>query len=382
VGAHHQNGRAEKRIRDLQDLARTSLIQYHRRWPHAVDVRLWPYALRHANYSLNDTPFKGEALAPIEKFSLSTVAPNINQHHLFGCPAYALDGRAQSGKKSPKWETRARLAICIGPSLQHANSVGLVLSLTMGLVSPQFHIKYDDGFETLCHGAARIPSNWQSLAGFEILKATKLKESSILPVAVHQQLDPAIIEALEGDQENEVLVIQDNLIANDDENSSIASVESDESVDEQPIRSVTRSGRTVKAPIRFNDYVAHRCDLIMPLEEEDSKIIHKAFTASSDPDVMYLHQAMSAPDRQQFLDAMESEVKSHTDNVNWLIINKNDVPANHKILPAVWAMRRKRDIDTRNVYKWKARLNIHGGKQEHGINFWATYAPVASWPTI
>jgi Reverse transcriptase (RNA-dependent DNA polymerase) len=34
------------------------------------------------------------------------------------------------------------------------------------------------------------------------------------------------------------------------------------------------------------------------------------------------------------------------------------------------------------VYKWKARLNVDGGKQIHGINFWETYTPVATWTII
>jgi hypothetical protein len=45
-------------------------------------------------------------------------------------------------------------------------------------------------------------------------------------------------------------------------------------------------------------------------------------------------------------------------------------------------MRRKRRISTREVYKWKARLNIDGSKQVKGVNYWQTFAPVASWPTI
>ena len=45
-------------------------------------------------------------------------------------------------------------------------------------------------------------------------------------------------------------------------------------------------------------------------------------------------------------------------------------------------MRRKRRIDTRQVYKWKARLNVHQGQQEHGVNFWETYVPVVSWQTL
>jgi hypothetical protein len=34
------------------------------------------------------------------------------------------------------------------------------------------------------------------------------------------------------------------------------------------------------------------------------------------------------------------------------------------------------------VYKWKARLNLHGGKQEYGLNFWETYSPVVTWATV
>jgi hypothetical protein len=45
-------------------------------------------------------------------------------------------------------------------------------------------------------------------------------------------------------------------------------------------------------------------------------------------------------------------------------------------------MKRKRKIATRKIYKWKARLNIDGSKQEEEVNFWETFAPVASWSTI
>jgi Reverse transcriptase (RNA-dependent DNA polymerase) len=58
------------------------------------------------------------------------------------------------------------------------------------------------------------------------------------------------------------------------------------------------------------------------------------------------------------------------------------VPKEYPFLPAVWAMRRKCDIATQQVYKWKARLNVHGGKQTKGLNYWETYAPVAAWSSI
>jgi hypothetical protein len=45
VNAHHQNGKAEKKIRDLQDAARTMLLHAKQRWPNAVTTHLWPYAI-------------------------------------------------------------------------------------------------------------------------------------------------------------------------------------------------------------------------------------------------------------------------------------------------------------------------------------------------
>ena len=56
VNAHFQNGVAEKRIRDLQDQARTMMLHAKARWPQAISVNLWPYALRMANDVRNSTP--------------------------------------------------------------------------------------------------------------------------------------------------------------------------------------------------------------------------------------------------------------------------------------------------------------------------------------
>ena len=97
---------------------------------------------------------------------------------------------------------------------------------------------------------------------------------------------------------------------------------------------------------------------------------------------MYLDEAMRQPDKIQFQQAMIKEVEAQTENGNWRIISRKDVPKGEPVLPSVWAMRRKRKIATQEVYKWKARLNIHGGKQEYGLNYWETYSPVVTWATV
>ena len=55
----------------------------------------------------------------------------------------------QSGIKGLKWEEHARVGIYIGNSLIHVRNVALVLNTETGLTSPQFHVRFDDLFETV-----------------------------------------------------------------------------------------------------------------------------------------------------------------------------------------------------------------------------------------
>jgi Reverse transcriptase (RNA-dependent DNA polymerase) len=395
VGAHHQNGRAEKRIRDIQDLARTSLIHANLRWPDAVDARLWPYAIRHANESLNRTVFPGKNETPLESFSQTKVMPSMKDSRPFGCPAYVLDGRLQSGDKIGKWASRSRLAIYLGHSSQHARSVALVLSLTTGLVSPQYHVRFDYTFETIRNDRYQPRSCWQVQCGFEVpnipppgLLPRHLPTVSTIPHTEFEDIGDLNINDMEIEN-SEVPTVPTVATVNDRVTESERASETARGDvlqhNHSPTNPIsTRSGRRVQAPARYNDYVAYE-SWVQNTDDRDSEIQYEhplALATSSDPDVMYLQQALKEPDRVEFIKAMEKEVRSHTENSNWKIIKRGSVPKEHTVLPAVWAMRRKRDIATQQVYKWKARLNVHGGKQTKGLNYWETYAPVAAWSSI
>jgi hypothetical protein len=91
---------------------------------------------------------------------------------------------------------------------------------------------------------------------------------------------------------------------------------------------------------------------------------------------------MEATDAEEFKMAMLKEVNAHTENDHWEVWSKANIPENQDVLPAIWAFKRKCRIDTRAVYKHKARLNIHGGKQKHGVKYWETYSPVVNWFSI
>ena len=135
TNAHHQNGKAEIRIKHLQDQARTMLIHATKRWPEAINAHLWPYAMRMACDSINSTPWPSHpnSRTPQQIFSNTLVEENPKHWFHFGCPAYVLDENLQQGRrpkggkvdvKGKNWcvlrEIPPPLKKC-GPSIKHKN---------------------------------------------------------------------------------------------------------------------------------------------------------------------------------------------------------------------------------------------------------------------
>lgn len=167
VGAHHQNGVAENMIKQLTLTARTILLHAQRMWPEYITSMMWPLALLSAADRLNNLHIDLNGETPEMKFSqVSGNSTRLANFHPFGCPCYILDARLQSagGGGPPKWDPRARLGIYVGHSPMHAGNVALVLNPRTGLISPQFHVIFDDDFSTVSHlRAGTVPTNWAQL---------------------------------------------------------------------------------------------------------------------------------------------------------------------------------------------------------------------------
>ena len=70
VGAHHQNGVAERHIRTLVERARTLLLHAATRWTDGLGTELWTFAIKHTLDSWNRTPRKDLGYrTPEEAFS-------------------------------------------------------------------------------------------------------------------------------------------------------------------------------------------------------------------------------------------------------------------------------------------------------------------------
>ncbi|KAI2510176.1 hypothetical protein MHU86_4208 [Fragilaria crotonensis] len=68
VGAHHQNGVAERAIRTVTEKARTMMQHSFIHWPDEFQVQLWPFALDYACWLHNHTPHNSHGWAPLELF--------------------------------------------------------------------------------------------------------------------------------------------------------------------------------------------------------------------------------------------------------------------------------------------------------------------------
>jgi hypothetical protein len=85
---------------------------------------------------------------------------------------------------------------------------------------------------------------------------------------------------------------------------------------------------------------------------------------------------MKAPDKEEFVKAIVKEMNDHIVAKNWELVPREAVPEGVQVLDSLWAMKRKRDISTRKVLKYKFRLNVHGGQHEFAVNYFETYSPV------
>jgi hypothetical protein len=117
---------------------------------------------------------------------------------------------------------------------------------------------------------------------------------------------------------------------------------------------------------------------IEKLENLDDGTSNFTYPSAFHNDMHHYGDRLQADDKEHFVTAMEDEVKGLQDMFQ--IIPRTPLPEGTKLLPAIWGYKWKRKPDW-TILKYKAHLNVHGGGQKHGVNYWETYAPVVNWST-
>ena len=157
VGAHHQNAVAERAIQTIMSRARTVLLYASLMWPEETEANLWPFAVDYVTFLWNHTPRADTGKSPIEIFSSSLQDHSIlGKTRVWGSPVYVLDPKLQDGHKIPKWQPRSRRGQYVGISKEHASNIGLIRNIKTGYISPQFHLIYDELFQTVTRSDDQI----------------------------------------------------------------------------------------------------------------------------------------------------------------------------------------------------------------------------------
>jgi hypothetical protein len=289
----------------------------------------------------------------------------------------------------------------------HARNVYLVLNLSTGCVSPQYHCRFDNFFETTRHNGPDVSGtiSWQLLAG---LNCAETILSEVSTPTQHSVMYPKTQS--EANVPSEEISVTPSFHEFTTDNHSVSNGDSHVSENVQPScqsrtegatsaeptvtagksqcgRVHTMSRRMAESVARGLHHMAHQSTF----EETDEDLFHDVhlelqeqmqnptpFHAEMMGDIMYLQQALRQPDAKEFVHAVVKEVNGHVDCDNWTLKKRSEVPEDVQIVPSVWSMRRKHDLTTNKFKSHKAGC----GKQIYGMNYFETYAPVVTWFAI
>ncbi len=291
----------------------------------------------------------------------------------------------------------------------------MVLNLITGCVSPQYHCRVNDFFETTRHGRPDVSGTicWQQLAGLDWPTAILLEVSTPTPHSVKYPETPS-----EGDVPPEELpfvppafdVSSDDHSISDGDSQVLENVQPScqsqallqpegvtpietpvtagtsqrgwvHTMSQKMAESIAQGMHHVACQSTIGDTVEDLFhDSHLDLQEHMRNPI--AFHAKMMGDIMYLQQALRQPDVKEFVQAVVKEVNGHVDSNNWTLKKRDEVPDDAQIVPSVWSMQHKHNLKTNQFKSLKARLNLHGRKQVYGMNYFKTYAPVVTWFAI
>jgi hypothetical protein len=149
VGAHWQNGVAERFIGTLVTRARTILLHAMSKWPQVVTESMWPFALRYMVNFHNASILQSKQATPFSLFTGEDPPYTLQDFRVFGSPCYVLAKRLQDGDNYQKWKSRCWLGMYIGTSNCHASSIPLIYNPMTSHITPQYHVTHDESFTSV-----------------------------------------------------------------------------------------------------------------------------------------------------------------------------------------------------------------------------------------
>ena len=403
----HLNGKAERLNQTLGDQVRAMLLNYN------LAKQLWPYALRYAvllynvgwNKRLNVTRYQ----------AFHGKVPNVRDYRTFGCKVFARLAESSRDKLDPKSD----LGIYLGPANDGPGCQ--VLRFRPELKHKRYSVQvFRDvvTFEHLHDVCHNLPSSYRW--GGEI--PLPVSGGPLTRSRAHEAAPPSL-----GDPDLQPLTTTElqqrlSLVVN-------PSMSVPESVQDAPDSGENAHDSDTPAVVRVSDnpqgVPTHNVQRLLPAYYSAAALFDShlntgkamAYNATSVAKrkqisscrpvpsehlcVPLLHvgpivpitqakayyqqhplpvtpaQAMSCPFAKQWLGAMHSELEALHANNTWTLVPHHPAMT---VIPCRWVFVIKYDAQGA-VSKFKARLVAGGHRQQEGIDFTETYAPVSRYAT-
>ena len=303
------------------------------------------------------------------------------------------------------------------------------MNLNTRYISPQYHVVYDDDFTTVLSAFDDTPPpNWEDLIQTSLDIYHDPDEEAPL---LHDDWNPQEPDATEGVRPPfEVPDINDNgenLGTDDQQPDAEASASPRSDQPSAPTDTPTapplrrNSWRRVRGSNPHANNHVYETYLVTDLQYrpfthddlfmngfdknkvESMSFIEKQFAMlnrlCTDDDGMlhYLHplafatkalaadtptyaEAMSGPDAEGYMEAMDVEIEALEKLGSWDAVDIIEAHG-HNIIDSTWAFKKKRYPDG-SMKKLKARFCVRGDQQVEGLDYFETYAPVVAWSTV
>jgi hypothetical protein len=259
-----------------------------------------------------------------------------------------------------------------------------VLNPNTGHVSPQFHVRFDDVFETVKGTIDALHGRWKTLCGFTSSDIStsenngktdtknKKEHSERTNRSDQRSRKTTPTDDIEdfgtfGSSSNEN---RDTLSQNEgepfqnkgdpfqNEGATEHTVDEGEQSQAEATPSHNRRSTQTWKPTRSYLESIQQEDLALACipccmeainystQEEETIECPISLMAKTDQDTMYWGQAMKQLDAQQILEAALDEIRTHEVNKHWEVIPVNQLPDGTPVLDPVWSMKRKRRLRT------------------------------------
>uniref|UniRef100_K3WYJ4 Integrase catalytic domain-containing protein n=1 Tax=Globisporangium ultimum (strain ATCC 200006 / CBS 805.95 / DAOM BR144) TaxID=431595 RepID=K3WYJ4_GLOUD len=323
--AHQTNGTAECAIRSIVTIGRSMLHHV------GLDKTFWAEAAMTAIYIKNRLPSpKVETKTPYE--IVFKTKPSVRHMRVFDCLAYVLTPR----EKRLKWDAKSRRCLFMG--YEESSKAYRVYDIEGGNVVLTRDVNCD---ESIMDGAVLYQKSDLSDL-IESIDDLKIIEGNVRDVHWHRQFKYSGKRKADAAESSGSEYV-DSAIDDDDYSG--------------PSRRSTRKRTT---PIEYWRASANSVE-VSDLCEPSS-----------------YSEAMSDPDQAHWCKAVRAELKSMAPRG---VFRPTKLPTSQRAIGTKWVFKIKRKADGA-IDKYKTRLVAKGFKQQYGVHYTETFAPVVKYVTL